>query len=280
MIFWRTFNNKLYTVDAVDKLGFPEHNPCFIPDEYLEKKEFIILRTCFGIGDWGIISAFPRKLKERFVDCKVFIPSPKLLESMFGTLKSNWSSWDNPFNVVHSIFDNNPYVDGFVDSFEDDIFNDHYRIYSKQEDEPLLKQILRFWQFDNFDNIQPELYFSNDEVDLANHIIKAHCSENFGTLLISNRYNNEGRDKIQNILDKYNLPMFYWTKEPECGFNFKKALDMRHINIRIQMLIKTLATFNVGNQAGVNNTVVKYSPTYTVPRGTLGSNFVEGEIYL
>jgi len=280
MVFWRTYNNKVYNVDEVSKLGFSLENPSYIPHEYLEAKEFVILRTCFGVGDWGIISAFPRKLKERFNDCRVLIPSPELLESMFGTLKNNWSSWDTPFNVVHSIFDNNPYVDGFIDTFDNDVFNDHYRIYSEEEDEPLLKQILRFWQFDNFENIQPELYFSKDEVDLAKHIIKTHCDGNFGTLLISNRYNNEGREKIQNILDKYDLPMFYWIKEPECGFNFKKALDIRHINIRIQLLIKTLATFNVGNQVGVNDVVVKYSPTYTVPRGKLGSNFVEGQIYL
>jgi hypothetical protein len=32
------------------------------------------------------------------------------------------------FEVVHTIFDNNPYIDAFIDSFEGEVFNDHYRI--------------------------------------------------------------------------------------------------------------------------------------------------------
>jgi hypothetical protein len=280
MIFWRTYSNTLYSVQEVDKLGFPIEDPSFIPNQYLNNQEFIILRTCFGVGDWGIISAFPRKLKQRYPNCKVLIPSATLLESMFGQYQKNWSSWENPFKVVNTIFDNNPYVDGYIDSFEGEVFNDHFRIYDGDKDEPLLKQILRFWQFDTFEDIQPELYFSEEEKILASKIIQDHCSGEFGTLLISNRYTQEGSEKIQSILDKFNLPMFYWTREPDTGFKFIKALDMRHINIRIQMLIKTMATFNVGNQAGVNDTVVKYAPTYTVPRGKLGSNFVEGQIYL
>ena len=56
-------------------LLIPLEDPYFIPDEYLDKKEFIILRTCFGLGDWGIISSFPRKLKEKYPDCKVYTPS-------------------------------------------------------------------------------------------------------------------------------------------------------------------------------------------------------------
>ena len=48
-----------------------------------------------------------RKLLEKF----------KLLKEMFGQYQSMWSSLDDPFKVVHSIFDNNPYIDGFIDSF-------------------------------------------------------------------------------------------------------------------------------------------------------------------
>jgi hypothetical protein len=279
MIFWRTYNNKLYNIGEVDKLGFSIDNPSYIPDDYLNSKNFIILRTCFGIGDWGIISSFPRKLKEKYPDCKVWIPSSKLLREIFGGLEKNWSSWEDPFQVVHTIFDNNPYIDGYIDSFDGEIFNDHFRIYDK-DDEPLLEQILRFWQFDNFDNIEPELYFSDEEKILGDKIIKEHCDGDFGTLLISNRYKDEGRDKIQNILDKYNLPMFYWTKSPNMGFDFKKALDMRYINTRIQLYIKTKAKFNIGNQCGMNDTIAKYTKTYTVMRGKLGSNFIKSEIYL
>ena len=279
MQFWRTYDNKIASVGDVDSLGFPLDDPSYIPDEYLETQNFVILRTCFGVGDWGIISAFPRKLKEKYPNCKVWIPSPKLLRDMFGHLEQNWSSWDDPFQVVHTIFDNNPYIDGFIDSFEGEVFNDHYRI-TDGSDTPLLEEILRFWQFDNFDNIEPELYFSDEERKLGDDIVIEHSNGVYGTLLISNRYNGEGRELIQQKLDEYNLPMFYWTSEVDSGFNFIKALDMRHIDTRIQLYIKSEAHFNVGNQTGMNDTVAKYTPTYTIPRGKLGSNIVKSEIYI
>jgi len=277
--FWRTYNNKVYSIGDVDQLGFSYTDPSYIPDEYLESKNFIILRTCFGIGDWGIISAMPRKLKEKYPTCKVWIPSPKLLQSMFGHLEKNWSSWDDPFRVVHTIFDNNPWIDGFIDSFEGEVFNDHYRIYT-ENDEPLLEQLLRFWQFTEFTELEPELYFSEEECKLGDSIINLHCSGKFGTILISNRYSEDGNQKIQEILDRYNLPMFYWIKDRNVNFNFNGVLDLRHVNVRIQLYIKTRAEFNVGNQCGMNDTVANYTKTYTVPRGRLGSNFIRSEIYL
>jgi hypothetical protein len=74
--------------------------------------------------------------------------------------------------------------------------------------------------------------------------------------------------------------MFYWLNNPNVEFTFKKALDLRHIDIRIQMYIKSRAKYNIGNQTGVNDTIANYAPTYTVPRGKLGSNFIKSEIYL
>ena len=199
---------------------------------------------------------------------------------MFGELEKNWSSWSDPFQVVHTVFDNNPYVDGFVDSFEGEAFNDHYRIFDGDNDEPLLKQIMRFWQFNSFEDIEPELYWSKKEKTFAKNIINDHCKGEFGTLLISNRYKEEGIELIQQKIDEYDLPMFYWTSTPNSGFNFKKALDLRHIDTRVQLYIKSLSKFNVGNQTGVNDTIANYAPTYTVPRGKLGSNYIQSEIYL
>jgi hypothetical protein len=282
MVFWRTYNNKVYPLGDVTQLGFTTSDPSYIPDEYLESKNFVILRTCFGVGDWGIISAFPRKLKEKYPDCKVWVPSSKLLREMFGHLEQNWSSWADPFEVVHTIFDNNPYIDGFVDSFEGEVFNDHYRIYDDIGiyQIPLMEEILKFWQFDNFDDIEPELYFSKEEIELGDQIIKEHCDGEFGTLLISNRFDGVGVEKIQQKIDEYDLPMFYWTKSTDVGLDFKKALDMRHIDTRIQLYIKTKAMFNVGNQTGMNDTIANYASTFTVPRGKLGSNFIRSQYYL
>ena len=279
MIFWRTYNNKVYAVHEVSKLGFPMKDPSYIPDDYLDGREFILLRTCFGVGDWGIISAMPRKLKMKYPDCNVLIPSPKLLREMFGHLEKNWSSWDDPFQVVHTIFDNNPYVDAFVESFDGEVFNDHYRIYG-DEDVPLMEELLRFWQFEDFGDIEPELYFSKEEIEFGDKIIQEYAYGEFGTLLISNRFDGVGTEKIQQKIDEYNLPMFYWTKSPDVGLDFKKALDMRHIDTRIQLYIKTKAKFNVGNQTGVNDTIANYTPTFTVARPNLGSNIIRSQHYI
>ena len=284
MQFWRTYNNKVYPLHDVSRgrMGFSAEDPSYIPDEYLDDGNFVILRTCFGLGDWGIISTFPRKLKEKYPNCKVWIPSKKLLYNMFGDYSKSWNAWSDAYNVVHDIFDNNPYVDGFIDSFEGDVFNDHYRIYGERlEDVPLLEQIMKFWQFDNFEDIEPELYWSDEEIKLGNQIIKEHCDGEFGTLLISNRFDGVGVEKIQQKIDEFDLPMFYWTKSVDVGLEFKKALDMRHINMRIQLYIKSKAKFNIGNQSGVNDTIAKYTPTYTIGRvGNIGSNFIRSEIYL
>ena len=105
MIFWRVLDNNLYTAGNVDKLGFEKSEGFRIPDEYLEKKEFTIMRTAHGVGDWGIISAMPRLIKEKYPDSKVYVPSVNLLEKLFGQMKSNWGTWDNPFkNVEKHIF--------------------------------------------------------------------------------------------------------------------------------------------------------------------------------
>ena len=129
MIFWRILDNKLYSVDEVEKLGFEKSEDLRIPDEYLEKQEFVVMRTCHAIGDWGIISAMPRLLNKKYPNCKVYIPSPALLKKMFGDYEKNWSSWNNPFENVKRIFDDNPYVDGYKDEIDGEVFHDHYRIY-------------------------------------------------------------------------------------------------------------------------------------------------------
>ena len=89
----------------IKKLGFEKSEGLRIPDEYLESRNFTVLRTIKGIGDWGIISAMPRLLKTKYPDCKVFIPSNKLFKKLF----------DIDTNIMYDIFSNNPYVDGFSD---------------------------------------------------------------------------------------------------------------------------------------------------------------------
>ena len=79
MIFFRVLDDKLFTVGEVDELGFENSESLRIPDEYLEKQEFTVMRMCHGIGDWCIISAMPKLLKKKYPNCKVYLPSVKLL---------------------------------------------------------------------------------------------------------------------------------------------------------------------------------------------------------
>lgn len=295
MIFYRIHDNKLYTAGEVDRLGFEESDGLRITDEYLENQEFVVMRTCHGLGDWGIISAMPRKLKEKYPNCKVYIPSENLLDKLFGDQKSQWGTFDNPFLNAKSIFKNNPYVDGFKDYIAGEIFHDHYRIYDKnKKDIPIVKQMLKFWQFENnhMENCSPELYFSDEEIELGDSIIKNHVGDNaFGGLIISNRYESQdgrydedtNREIISYFLEKNKVPYFYYTYKPkdEFPFEFNGCLDMRHMDVRIQLYIRTKAKFNIGNHCGVLDCVAGHSQVYQVQRVfPLNQNKIENEIYL
>ena len=83
MIFWRILDNILYPIKEVKNLGFEESEGFRIPDEYLHQQSFTILRTAWGIGDWGIISAMPRLLKQKYPNCKVYVPSKTLIKKLF-----------------------------------------------------------------------------------------------------------------------------------------------------------------------------------------------------
>lgn len=289
MIFWRIFNDTVYPVKEVKKLGFEESEGLRIPDEYLQSRNFTVLRTIKGIGDWGIISAMPRLLKVKYPDCKVFVPSNKLFKQLFNV----------DTNVMYDIFSNNPYVDGFSDTIQGEIFHDHYRIYSNDNsDIPLLEQMLKFWQFEESEycDSQPELYWSDEEKNLGDAIIKEYVGEkDFGALLVSERFGTQfGKydkasyindyKKINNLLEEFQLPYFYWTHKPLNLFNFKNInpiLDMHNMDLRLQLYIKSKAKVNISNQCGTNHCVVRYSDVYEVKRQSiLGLNFVKGENYV
>ena len=287
MTFYRILNNTLYSVKDTN-IGFPIDDPSFIPDDYLENKTFTIFRTAHGIVDWGIISAMPRLLKQKYSDCKVLIPSEKLLEKIFGFSHKN----------AYITFKNNPYIDGFVDSIEGDIFHDQYRIYDKKNlDIPLVEQMLLFWQFNEneISDSQPELYWTNEEKKLGDYIINKHTNGDYGCLLLSDRFGTQrgkfdqqsfDRDtkNINKILQSNNLPYFYWSYKPlnQTPFDhISKALDLRHIDIRVQLYIKSKAKLNISNQCGTNHMVARYSKCYESQRQfPLKHNFIKGEVYL
>ena len=291
MIFWRILDNKVYPVHETNKLGFEKSEGLRIPDEYLEKQEFTIIRTCFGIGDWGILTAMPRLLKQKYPKCKIYLPSTKLLEELFGDIQRGSSapqSWDSPFETCLSVFSNNPYIDGYKDKIEGEVFHDHYRIYDNTNLAiPLVEQILKFWQFEEneYQDSQPDLYFSKEEKELGNKIIKEHAGDNeFGSLLISNRYDYTQDKLICDLLKENPLPYFYFTPKPinKTDFNFiNKALDLRHISIRIQLYIKSKAKINISNHCGVSDMIARYSDSYVTQRQFPHKhNFIKGVNYL
>ena len=287
MVFWRIVDNKLYSVQETEHLGFEKSEGLRMPDEYLEQQEFTVMRTCHGIGDWGIISAMPRLLKEKYPDCKVYVPSEKLLNNLFSQYQNNWATWSSPFSNSKNIFDGNPYVDGFRDEIDREIYHDHYRIYDTDNvDVPLVEQMLKFWQFteEEMKDSQPEMYWLDEEQKLGDDIIKEYVGDNeFGCLLISDRYDFSQDDLICDFLDP-TLKYFYYSSVPleQTSFNFiDKVLDMRHMDFRIQTYIRSKAKINVGSQAGAMQLVTRYSEVYDVQRQfPIAHNFVRGESYL
>lgn len=288
MIFWRIVDDKVLPIGEVDTLGFEESEGMRIPDEYLNEQEFVIMRGCHGIGDYGIVSAMPRLLKQKYPKCGVFLPSNNLYKKLWGQ--------DN--KVVESIFKNNPYVDGFVDSVKGDIFHDHYRVWNKNEsDIPLVKQMLKFWQFedDEMEDYLPELYWTHEEETLGNAIIKDIVGgEDFGCLMISDRFGQDDKtpnpqtfkshsEKLKSLLNKNDYPYFYWSYKPikDLGFKFRKGLNFRNMDLRIQLYIKSKAKVNIGIQCGTTQCIVRYSNCISIQRQfPLGGNYNHKEIYV
>ena len=294
MIFWRVLDNQLYNVGEVNRLGFEESEGLRIPDEYLDKLQFMVMRGAQGLGDWGIISAMPRLLKQKYPTCKVYIPSPFFLGNLFN--QPNESTWQNPYENVYNVFKANPYIDGFKDFMLGEVFHDHYRIYDKnKKDIPLIKQMLKFWQFndDEIKDYHPDLYFTKEEKQFGNQIIKEFLGDKeFAGLLITNRFESQGgrydektnRKLMSVLLDKFSdLPFVYWTykKPKEIDISFKKGFDLRNVPTRIQLYIRTKAKINIGTHCGFLDCVSRYSKVYQIQRVfPLNQNVLENEVYV
>ena len=271
--FYRIYNNQLSLAGNTKRLGFNSNNPMFIPDEYLEKKEFIVMRTCHGIGDWCLISGLPRLLKEKYPDCKIYIPSSTMLKNIYGNMLNNWGygTYDCS-QITHDIFLNNPYVDSFIDNFEGEIFHDHYRIYDENNDKiPLSEQMLKFWQFKKKEYLDstPDIYFSKEEKSFGNKILGS--LKDFGYISVSSTYGTTANTKVlrDKIKEYGDITWFYYGENPieDTDLNFiKKYIPVKpmNLNIRQQMYLRCKAKTNIGNETGMTLWCAKYSDTYVL----------------
>ena len=308
-VFFRIFNNKLYNI-PVENIGFPSTDPSYIPDDYLENKEFVVMRTCHGIGDWCIISALPRLLTQKYSDCKVYIPSSTMLKTIFGDMLNNWGYGTfNAIDVVNNIFKNNPYVDDFIDSINDEIFHDHYKIFDNSNDKiPLPNQMLKFWQFKDNEIIDttPDFYPTKKELNWFNDFNRY---DNYGYILASSSFENG--DPIENLLSVINdykgkIKNWYYYGEvdfKDSSFNSLGLSNIREVKplnltIRQPQLLKIKAKVNFGNETGMSVWTAKYSKSYVLGHTTYtqihgeenvgkerkrpfqSGNFVEDIIYL
>ena len=157
--------------------------------------------------------------------------------------------------------------------------------------------MLRFWQFDEteYNDNQPEIYWTMKERQLGDEIIKSYSSGKFGCLLLSDRFGtqhgkhdeksfNRDTENITKVLKEYDIPYFYWSYKPlsQTPFSFiDKAFDLRNVDLRIQLYIKSQAQLNISNQCGTNHLVVRYSKVFEAQRQfPIKHNKIKGIQYL
>lgn len=285
------YNEYLQATANVEQLGFSVDSPEYIPTEYLDNNVFIIFRTCHSYGDWVILSAMPRLLKQKYPNCTVIIPSPECIRKFFSP--NQWmNKHENPFNNVIEIFANNPWVDGMIDDIPQGypLYHDHFRLYdTNNPDVPLIKQMLKFWRFkeSEMENCEPELYWTDDEKSEGDLIIKnIYGSDEFGFLYIDDSFfysiNMEEteiqrrRDLIQAEIYNHDLPWLYFSGGAEFTYKCQTdVIDIKtfHMSLRVQNYIKTKAKVIIGHQGGYGTDCMsRYTQCYVVPLTPNGLN--------
>jgi len=273
--FFRIFDNKLYGIQR-ENIGFSVNDAMYIPDEYLENKKFMVMRTCHGIGDWVLLSGMPRLLKEKYSDCKVYVPSSVMLKKIFGEMLDNWGYGTfDASKISEIVFESNPYVDGFVDEIDGEIFHDHYKIFDESNDKvPLLKQMLMFWQFkdDEMLDTTPDFYPNEEEKEWIKRFTQRWELDKYSYISVSSTFGNTSDSNIliEQIKRKDfgDMKWLYYGEVPlyKSPLNFLDAVEIKELNlsIREQQYLKVNAKYNFGNETGMNLWTPKYSETYVI----------------
>ena len=273
--FFRIFDNNLYGIQR-DTIGFSVKNPMYIPDEYLDAQKFMVMRTCHGIGDWVLLSGMPRLLKEKYPNCKVYIPSSIMLKKVYGDMLNNWGygTFDSS-KIAEIVFESNPYVDDFVDEIDGEIFHDHYKIFDESNDKvPLLKQMLMFWQFkdDEMLDTTPDFYPSEEEKEWIKSFTQRWEVDKYSYISVSSTFGNTSDSDVlvEQIKRKNSEDMkwMYYGEVPldKSPLNFLDAIEIKNLglSIREQQYLKVNAKYNFGNETGMNLWTPKYSETYVL----------------
>ena len=287
-----------------NKLGFDVKNPQFIPQKYLDEQFFVLFRTCHSFGDWVLISAFPRLIKQKYPHCTLSVPSPKCISKFYSP--DNWLNRSaNPFDNVVQIYYNNPYVDGMIDEVPDGmpVYHDHFRIYDLNEPNILIvEQMLKFWRFDpkEITDSPPELYWDDAEKYIGDAAIHAiFGKEPFGFLYIDDTF-YEGpimqfpsldikRQTIQSKINEFdNMPWLYYAGRDISETHYKtksRAVDVRSLSVslRVQNYIKSKSKLVIGHQGGYGtDSMSRYTKCYVIPlmAGATGEHFIRTTEYI
>jgi hypothetical protein len=295
--FFRLYDNVIYDLGHVDRLGFDSKNAYQIPDEYIQGGKFILMRMCNGLGDWGIISAMPRLLKQKYPECKIYVPSETLIKRIFGN-SIPWKHWPNPELNCQRIFANNPYIDGYVDELQGEIFHDHYRVYiSDNHRVPLVTQMLQFWGLDisECQDIYPELYFSDDEIRLGNELINKYIgSDIFGGFICTNSllepgqfFDNDINELLIKQLTENKLPYVFYGGTSINNTPFKRYAEVKldfneiKVDLRVQLYIRSRAKINIGYQSSIFELICRYSKIFQIEMSSgARENYFDNITYL
>lgn len=291
MMFYRIIGNRIVHGELCDKLGWPlsgEHYT--MPDEAFNTNKFIIMRTCHGVGDWGIITALPKLLKDAYPSCEVYIPSNKMLTEIFGK-SDRHGAWIDPYDIPTELFKNNPYVDGIVDEWDGEIYHDHFRVYDDSDpNDPLVLQMLRFFRVSPSIDIDyaPMLFFSNEEeIDYGEFVVdhfeakdyiafsarrpRAELAEAHNNQVIADRL----LTMLHELTDNYNhMPAVVFNTTGE-DFNLNQVLSATSIPLRKMLYLISNAKYAVGQQTGIFDTCSRYTTVHVVPHSNaLAENYI------
>jgi hypothetical protein len=264
MLYYSIRNNKIWPGQDVSLVGWSKNKDYPVIDN---PDKVLIFRTALGVGDWVMLERLPAAIKRYYPECKVYIPSAKMIEETFGPLMYQWATWGDVANTVNLVFKNNPYVDGVVDTWEGEVYSDHWRIFDETNwKTPLVRQMARFYNIPDEAEIDytPMLYFDQDEIRTGltyiHELSEQHTDYNF--IHISDRNTGSDNELLlsyikENKLDE--LPFLYYCKGDIQETIFK---DLKLINniagvkdIRSQFFIKSKAQDCVGNQTGAMDVV-------------------------